>query len=370
MRRGKKSSKKPELGIKLAIWGGQLGYWGAFTPEILNEDRMLGGAETAMIYVSKGLARLGYNVTVFYSHVDKPGVYDGVKWVSAKQYNPHECYDVFISWDGADIFNYYPCAHLKILELQCNHPKAKPQHEIDWYTPKSEWHKGRICQYNENILPEHCYIMPNGVDLARYAKREKRIPGRIVWCSSPDRGLHHLLRMWPRIREQVPEATLHIFYEFEKNFEGRKWAMDYAAQNMWFIKTHLNQPGVTFRGGVGQKTLAREQMQAQLLVYPCDPPIPSEGFCITILECLAAGTPAIISDADCLPELWSQAAAMLPLPINDDQWVATIVQFLRDEKLWKEYSRKGLKLAPTYSWERVVRRWDAFIREKLAEKKA
>ena len=368
------SSEKPGLGIKLAVYAGGLGYWGVFTPEVLDSDRMIGGAELAMIHVSRGLARLGYDVTVYYSTEGEAGEYDGVRWLTTTQYDPRECFDVLISWDvicqdGVGIFKFLPCAHLKILEMQCNHPRIMPEHRVDWVTPKSEWHKRVIRQFNPMIPEEHCYIMPNGVDLARYADPEERIPGRVIWCSSPDRGLHHLLRIWPRIREKVPNATLHIFYDFDPNFDSNKWQMNTLGANMWYIKTHANQPGVVHRKAVGQQTIAREQKQAQLMVYPLDPPRPCEGFSIAMLECLAAGTPIIASDADCFPELWGEAITMLPRPIEDDVWVETVVRFLRNDKLWQLYSQKGKALAAKYSWEKVIGRWDEFIREKLGEKR-
>ena len=34
----------------------------------------------------------------------------------------------------------------------------------------------------------------------------------MIYGSSYDRGLEHLLRMWPDIRKEVPDAQLRIFY--------------------------------------------------------------------------------------------------------------------------------------------------------------
>ena len=40
------------------------------------------------------------------------------------------------------------------------------------------------------------------------------MPGRVIWCSSADRGLHWLLSQWPKIKEAVPYASLKVFYHF------------------------------------------------------------------------------------------------------------------------------------------------------------
>lgn len=369
------SSEKPGLGIKLAVYAGGLGYWGWFTPEVLDSDRMIGGAELAMIHISRGLARLGYDVSVYYGTEGEEGEYDGVHWRMATQYDPRECFDVLISWDvffsdGVGIFKFLPCAHLKILEMQCNHPRIRPEHRVDWITAKSQWHAQAMYKFNQSLNPERFVLMPNGVDLARYAESEERVPGRVIWTSSPDRGLYHLLRIWPRVIEEVPDASLHIFYAFENLFESNKWRMNTQGRDMWYIKTHLDQPGVVHRQAVGHKTMAREQKRASLLAYPCDPPMPCEGFCISVLEALAAGTPAIVSNADALPELYGEVATMLYLPIDDDEWARRIVQLLSNDKLWRMRSRKGQQFAVQYGWERLAQRWDKFIREKLQEAKA
>ena len=48
----------------------------------------------------------------------------------------------------------------------------------------------------------------------------EKIPARVVYTSSPDRGLHWLLQEWPVIKLAVPEATLHIFYRLEPWIRG------------------------------------------------------------------------------------------------------------------------------------------------------
>ena len=65
-------------------------------------------------------------------------------------------------------------------------------------------------------------------------------------------------------------------------------------------------------------------------IHPCDPVKPSEFFCMSVLEAMAAGTPCVISDADALPELWSQAAIVLPRPIDYSEWTAEVEDLMDD----------------------------------------
>jgi hypothetical protein len=60
--------------------------------------------------------------------------------------------------------------------------------------------------------PEKWSTLGLGCDPENY--RDSRVRGRVVYTSSPDRGLHWLLQCWPDIRADVPEAHLRIFYHW------------------------------------------------------------------------------------------------------------------------------------------------------------
>ena len=40
-------------------------------------------------------------------------------------------------------------------------------------------------------------------------------PKRVVYASSPDRGLVYLLKNWEKVTKEVPDAELNVFYGFE-----------------------------------------------------------------------------------------------------------------------------------------------------------
>ena len=54
-------------------------------------------------------------------------------------------------------------------------------------------------------------VLPNGCYPEKFGGVAP-VPGRVAYLSSPDRGLHWLLRIWPEVRRQVPHATLRIYY--------------------------------------------------------------------------------------------------------------------------------------------------------------
>jgi FkbM family methyltransferase len=68
----------------------------------------------------------------------------------------------------------------------------------------------KIPEYFKNL--GYTYVATRGPNLIYKWEERVRNPKRIVYGSSYDRGLEHLLKMWPDIRKEVPDAELRIFY--------------------------------------------------------------------------------------------------------------------------------------------------------------
>lgn len=116
---------------------------------------------------------------------------------------------------------------------------------------------------------------------------------KIIYPSSPDRGLEFLLQNWFRVLERVPSAELHIFYGFNNVEElGRKfggWYVEYPER----LKALMNQKGVNFRGRINQKELIKEWFSANIWWYPTDWP---ETSCITSMEAQACGALPVVTN--------------------------------------------------------------------------
>ena len=75
---------------------------------------------------------------------------------------------------------------------------------------------------------------------------------------------------------------------------------------------------------------------------------------MTCLEAITAGCKLIVSNADALPELWSDApgVTMLPLPIDDGVWIDAIVNALNSEP--------GVPITNLdYTWSSIAKRWES-----------
>jgi len=323
-----------------------------------------------MIHVSQELAKHGHEMTV-YTHTKKEEVYDGVRWVplrpDGKFKDRPASVDVAIAYDSPQILMSIN-AHVRILENQTNNPTliGLPDGLIDMFVFKSEWHKTAVSHVTPTLPLERCVVISNGINISLYADRAniKKVPNRLIWTSSPDRGLHHALRIFERVQREIPDATFHVYYNFDNAFESSKYGMDYRTECLWRAKRLLQTvPNVTYFGAVDKKTLAQAQMEAQMLLFPEDTITPTEGFGISVGEAMAAGAMALLSTCDCLPEVWGPASAMLSLPINDIVWADAVCELLGDHEKRSMCVVKGYEHVENFSWDRVGGYWNTLVTE-------
>jgi len=211
-----------------------------------------------------------------------------------------------------------------------------------------------------------------GCDPERYDGFEK-VPGRVVYVSSPDRGLHLLLQEWPKIRKAAPHATLKVFYRV------RDWINSWAGvpfypsierqrQRAIYIDECLRRLegyGVELVDAVSREQLERELGQAEVLAFPCDPVNNfTEGFSVATLEGCAARACPVISDADALGSIYHEACVVVPRG-RWDEWREHVIDVLRDEKRREHVNRMAVDFARRTTWSHTTQRIMNLVQERL-----
>lgn len=385
------------------------GYWGGVSPSDLflpGSPHQIGGGETACFWLSRALAAAGHTVDLFYDcarHGKSFGIQTYPKALKIPMLQSVD-YDLLISWEDQEAVAINHRARKVIYAVQCNHlAMGVMDVGIDAYQCVSNWHVNFLQSVDPTVDKRKFFVIPNGVDLERYntigpeTRRAfadptdnpevwppddgvdlfppiEREPFRVYHSSSPDRGLHHLLDLWPRVKKRFPAATLHLYYDMQNwlSTVAAYTSRDHpiateavAGKVIAGLKKAEEAGGLTVHGGIGQWELAREQQKASLCVYPCSPIQPTEGFSISILEALAAGVPVITTDADALPELWGGYTDQLPLPIDPDDLFDRIVRHLTYAN--DDIISMGREYAETFDWRKVGARYVAAIERIVAE---
>jgi hypothetical protein len=192
---------------------------------------------------------------------------------------------------------------------------------------------------------------------------DSRIPGRVVWCSSADRGLHWLLQEWPKIKIAVPNATLKIFYHFNygtiANIEEGQNEHPHVvemAQRIRYMKEaigRLKNLGVEHVGSVSRNTMDKEMSEASVFGFSCDTVAFTEGFSVATLEAHASYTVPVITDKDCLESIYCKSGALIvksPVKNHIDDFTNNIVHALTDKKFSDAVIEKCRSFAAGHTW--------------------
>jgi glycosyltransferase involved in cell wall biosynthesis len=332
-----------------------------------SEHEGIGGSEEAVINISRELAKQGWEVEVYNNCLDE-GVYDGVLWQGIWKYDSAQPARVFIGWRDTRSIELAPRDSHCVLWLHdvCSFEHFTPNQleRVDKIFVLSEWH--RTCL--PEIQDDKFWYTTNGIKVSQFKEKVKRNPYACIYASSPDRGLDRVLDAWPRIKEEVPEAELHVFYgftkvydEIHKNNQGMKAFKEK-------IMKQLEQPGITYYGMVPHKELAEWMLYCGLWLYPSSF---TEISCITAMKAQAAG---------CIPITTTVAALDQTVQFGEkldgfdpegtmsqeklDTWEEKVIDYLKNTEFQDDIRDKMMHWAQLeYDWAEVGKKWSDYFRE-------
>ena len=268
------------------------------------EERPLGGTETAVIRIAEAVQALGHEVVVL-TQIDNPPVTE-VLYLPLKSLHHLGEVDVAImarDWnlgflpvkakkkffwtgDSYDQFATYGIGDTRIVNA------------FDGLFTVSDWHSETLCKASGFPLAK-TRPLRNGVHLPYFEGSETRNAKRLIYSSSPYRGLLFLISTFPAIKAKHPEAELHIFSGYDV-YAGAPGTPRNLLQEFEAMKTAFGKiDGCVMRGNIPQAELAQEMLQASILAYPN---IFEETSCITAMEAKAGGCVIVTSDKGALKE--------------------------------------------------------------------
>lgn len=325
----------------------------------------IGGSETAVVHVAQHFADIGYKVDVYNTPDYLEGEYGGVGYWGPERLRPGESCDVLVSWRNPAVIDIPVNARARLLwchDLDAG-PNAGPQMaRFDRVLGVSAWHRDHLAsQYG---LTNADYV-PNGIDLSRFDPEVKKVYGRCVYASSPDRGLERLLKMWPAIKGQETAPELHVGYGFQ-NIDKRIAAGDtqYADFKARLMRLMEETPGVVFRDRMGQADLAQLYSESWAWLYPTSF---LEVSCISAMEAMAGGAVPVCSSAGALKETVGSGGYVVTGLPESRGWGPFYVNIARavlyELNTAKVGQHKAREQAQQFSWASAFAKWESVIKE-------
>lgn len=317
------------------------------------EQNGIGGSETAACEMAKWMNELtGRKVLIFAPRKDTAAFFNGgVEFrpaADAPEYFRFHSPVVHIAWRHCTKFSddpmYVWCHDLAALGME--------QGKFDHIFALSEFHKGFLKSMH-GVADSKIIVTGNGIDPNRFpAKNHKKEIGKVVFSSSPDRGLESAIKIMDEVVKVTP-ATLHVYYGFENM---RKMNMGSLADKL--ERMMAERPWVKYHGNVSQGDLTKEISSACVWLYPTNF---LETYCITAIEMLCSGVFPVVRDWGALSNTLGSAAkqGMADL-IDEDPGTEKGERAFAHSVLraFEQHSWEKVNVDPNvFSWEYVARQW-------------
>jgi len=335
------------------------------------------GAERCIMQLAPRFAAEGWRTVVFGTPGEHRGVDEnGIEWWDANEYNSIEPFTVFISSRSPVPFINNINSKVKILwmhDVNIGESMYEIKNQPDKIIGLTNWHVRHLMGLYD--LPgSQMAVIPNGIETSRFEvnrSNDKDGSPKFIWSSSPDRGLDVLLGMWPIIKDKYSDATLDIYYGWEvidkiiaaHRSQGQvSWLETFKASIINHLEYLGPNSGVTEHGRVDQDTLAKAMYKANYWGYPT---AFMETYCITALECMAAGVIPITSDLAALGEILKESPNLVKgWPLNRDyqvRWIKKLETIVNNEEMRLNERRRGRKFAFQSTWDNSYSKWKALI---------
>jgi phosphatidylinositol alpha-mannosyltransferase len=209
-------------------------------------------------------------------------------------------------------------------------------------------------------FPGDYRVIPNGIDYARFATRlqpidrfeDDRLDVLFVGRLEKRKGLEHLLRAWPAVRQEMPKARLLVVGGGRRLETYRRWVREHGWSEVHFI------------GHVSQDDLVRYYQTSDVF---CAPSTGQESFGIVLLEAMAAGRAIVASRIPGYAEVLEDGAEGLLVEPRSSAALATgLLRLLRDADLRRAMGERGQVKAAAFDWSHVAGRILSFYDETIA----
>lgn len=320
----------------------------------------IGGSEECVVYLSEHLAKRGFQVTIYGQPPDNcldrfpwsnprycdADDFDGVSgtwdyviaWrqrgsIGVKNYNSRK----IIGWEH-DLLgsNYFSSLGL----LPVSHTVWVSQFQQDYNAAS---HLNSL--YNSKVVP-------NGVNISQFYDQNgnpqnslERDPHRCIYASSYDRGLKHLLKLWPKIKKEFPEKRLDIYY----GWNTLEIHYPEVGKELRQLLASVKDLDVVEHGRIGHEQLAKEFLTCSYWLYPCDF---LETFCITAVKAQLAGAIPVYRNIGAL-----QTTVKFGYKCDKlEDYMDTVRKAFNGgrEEMRKEMKEWAME---TYNWEKVTDQW-------------
>lgn len=327
-------------------------------PEVA-ATRGVGGSETAVIELAKEMHKASGKRVIVFNPRHTENSFDGVEYVPVAKANEYfSKYEpsMHIAWRHAYKLTKAPSY---VWSHDLITPGVDNVAAYDKVLCLSESHK-KFLTAMVPVPDDKVMVARNGINPAAFNDLVlTKNPNKVVYASSPDRGMDRAMLVMDQVVKEVPDAELHLYYGFDNMLKmGMNAEVD---RLMAMIK---ERPWVHLHGNLQHKALVKELCTATVWLYPTHF---METFCITALEMLACKVYPVVRKFGALQTTLAKAeaegmATMLDIPCDNEErrsaYAKEVVKAIQE----KSYLKVNLDL-DSVSWASVAKEFLGWRRQ-------
>lgn len=185
-------------------------------------------------------------------------------------------------------------------------------------------------------------IVPNGVDLSDIGQGVAKQPNTVACVArlSWEKGLDYLVKAWPDVVKEIPDAKLELIGEGDKRPEIERLASELGISD-----------SVTLRGNLPHGKVLQELAKTEIFVCPSL----AEGLGIVFIEAQACGCAVIGTNVGGIPDVINDEVNGLLIPPQDASAISlAIIRLLKDKSLAKDLVVAGLESVKKFDWQSII----------------
>ena len=348
--------------MKILLW---VGYSNPHWDKGTWENEGIGGSEYCALKLADYFDLEGHDVII--TGDVKNGNWYGVEYTHYEQLKQNEHYDVVIA-----VSYLHYLKHLNELNITYDKNLLWMHNEFfyKWYRGEEmgDWSSELdkvdkivgVSKYHIDIIKDELktldythrkddtYIrsIDNAIDLNDYQNvpQVDKIKNRIIWTSSPDRGLKLMLDNWVEWRALVPDLTLEILCP--------PYAVD------WFNEDVSKLEGVTWQGNKCPNDLKLEIAKSEYWVYVSNY---NETYCISALEMMMGKVKIITNGTGNIINLIGNGHRGEICDMNPDMIINKIIN--ASDRMWDKKLRNAYNWVTQQNWNVRVNEWLELIKQ-------
>jgi glycosyltransferase involved in cell wall biosynthesis len=217
----------------------------------------------------------------------------------------------------------------------------------------SDFHKNYVMA-KQKVPIEKIWVSRNGITPEKFKfERKAKNPNKVVYMSSPDRGLDRCILIMDELRKEKTDLELHVYYGLENLYKYGLASLAEKLKEMFSVR-----PWIKYHGFTEQSKMYYEVSDAVLLLHPANF---IETFMITALEMLALGVFPLTRRLGALANTLAHAeskgqATMLEHGANTESEImeyASVAKTILDNHLWANVDLDLEK----HDWKQIAKEW-------------